>query len=222
MSSTAPRAIIFDWDNTLIDSWHCIQAATNATLRHMGHPEWDLDETRRRVTLSMRDAFPALFGARWEEARDVFTSTFAAIHLDHLVELPGTTGMLHELRELGTRLYVVSNKRGHFLRKEAEALAWTPLFESLVGAGDAECDKPDPAPVRLALGEGDIGTDVWFVGDTSVDLQCAVNAGLLPVLMRVDPPRPGEMDLCQPRHHVRDCEGLMNLVKQLKVPISGY
>ena len=27
-----PRAIVFDWDNTLVDSWPCIHTAMNATL----------------------------------------------------------------------------------------------------------------------------------------------------------------------------------------------
>ena len=92
-----PRAILFDWDNTLIDSWGCIQAAMNATLRAMGHGEWDLEETKRRVAQSLRDSFPELFGTRWQEARDVFYRTFSAIHLDHLAPLPGAAEMLDGL-----------------------------------------------------------------------------------------------------------------------------
>lgn len=218
-----PKAIIFDWDNTLVDSWGCIQAAMNATLRHMDQPEWSLEETRRRVARSMRDAFPAMFGGRWEEARDIFTSTFESIHLDHLVEMAGAGRLLQALHAQGIKLSVVSNKRGRFLRKEAEILAWSPLFDALVGAGDAEQDKPASAPALMAMRKSGIspGPDIWFVGDTAIDLQCAVNTGIVPVLMRSEPPHADELDLPVPRHHVRGCDDLANLVEQLKVPISG-
>src|SRR5216684_1044345 len=65
-----PRAILFDWDNTLVDSWATIHEALNFLMRAMGKPEWSLAQTRERVRLSLRDAFPLHFGERWEEARD--------------------------------------------------------------------------------------------------------------------------------------------------------
>ena len=40
---TRPRAVIFDWDNTLVDSWVCIRESYNMTFRHFGMPEWSLD-----------------------------------------------------------------------------------------------------------------------------------------------------------------------------------
>jgi len=64
-----PRAILFDWDNTLVDSWATIHEALNFLMRAMDKPEWSLAETRERVRLSLREAFPPLFGERWEEAR---------------------------------------------------------------------------------------------------------------------------------------------------------
>ena len=72
----APRAVIFDWDNTLVDSWGCILAAMNTTLKAMGHVEWTMEEAKNRVARSLRDSFPELFGDRWTEARDVFYAAF--------------------------------------------------------------------------------------------------------------------------------------------------
>ena len=46
---------------------------------------------------------------------------------------------------------VVSNKTGRFLRAEAQHLGWGSLFQRLIGAGDAAFDKPDAAPVHMAL-----------------------------------------------------------------------
>ena len=38
----------------------------------MDQPEWSLAETKERVRLSLREAFPLHFGERWEEARDIY------------------------------------------------------------------------------------------------------------------------------------------------------
>ena len=219
---TPPKAVVFDWDNTLVDSWLCIQAAMNATLRKMDHPEWDMEETKARVALSLRDSFPTMFGARWEEARDIFYQSFEAIHIDYLRPLPGATAMLEALAKLGVHLSVVSNKNGRYLRQEAKHLGWDSLFARLVGATDAAEDKPSPAPVHLALAESGIaaGAEVWFVGDGEVDMRCAVNAGCLPVLMREEAERDGEFARFPPSLRLSSCAELAQLVHELLVPIS--
>jgi len=51
-------------------------------------------ETRERVRLSLRDAFPIYFGERWEEARGIYLDKFQEIHLDRLSPLPGREAML--------------------------------------------------------------------------------------------------------------------------------
>ena len=63
-AAARPRAILFDWDNTLVDNWLAISEALNATLVAMGHPTWSLTETKARVRNSLRDSFPAMFGER--------------------------------------------------------------------------------------------------------------------------------------------------------------
>ncbi len=110
---------------------------------------------------------------------------FRAIHLERLTPLPGREAMLRALAADGHYLAVVSNKTGAVLRNEAAHLGWSPLFGSIVGAGDAHTDKPHCAPVELALQPSGItpGSDVWFVGDTAVDMECALAAGCVPVLL---------------------------------------
>jgi phosphoglycolate phosphatase len=183
-----PRAIIFDWDNTLVDSWGTIHDALNFLMTAMAKPPWTLEETRERVRLSLREAFPPLFGERWEEARQIYLDRFSAIHLERLTPLPGREGMLRTLAADGHYLGVVSNKTGAVLRHEAAHLGWTAYFGAIVGAGDAHTDKPHCAPVELALQPSGIspGPDVWFVGDTAVDMECALAAGCVPVLLGAD------------------------------------
>ncbi|MBV9553942.1 MAG: HAD hydrolase-like protein [Alphaproteobacteria bacterium] len=183
-----PRAIIFDWDNTLVDTWATIHDALNFLMAAMERPLWTIEETRRRVRLSLREAFPAIFGNRWEEARDIYIDRFRTIHLERLTPLPGRETMLRALGADGHYLGVVSNKTGAVLRSEAAHLGWTPFFGAIVGAGDAHADKPHCAPVELALRPSGVapGPDVWFVGDTAVDMECALAAGCVPVLLGVE------------------------------------
>lgn len=212
-----PKGIIFDWDNTLVDSWGCIRAALNGTLVAMGHAEWSMEQFRSRIALSLRDSFPGLFGERWREARDIFYKAFEEVHLDLLRPLPGAGEMLSALKGRGVRLSVVSNKNGNYLRQEAELLGWHDLFDRLVGAHDAPRDKPAPAPVvmaREAMGCAP-EDEIWFVGDAAVDMECAANTGCVPVLMREDAPRPGEFDRHPFTLRLMNCAALSGLVSEL-------
>jgi len=216
-SLNRPKAIIFDWDNTLIDSWQVINEAFNATFGEFGLAQWTLAETEQRVGKSMRDSFPQLFGDDWERAGEIFHNHFRDIHLDRLVPLPTADKALTDLSESGIYLAVVSNKTGSFLRAEAEKLGWDQHFGHMVGAGDAPHDKPSTDPVIMALKDSgiSIGQDVWFAGDAVIDLECAQNAGCVPVLVRERAPSDGEFLGFKPTIHFNTVQMLSNHVQNL-------
>lgn len=207
-----PKALIFDWDNTLVNTWPAIHDAYNHMLVAMGHEPWTLEETQQRVQKSMRDTFPGLFGDRWEEAAKIFYARFEESHIKQLAPHEGAETMLKTLCQKGYYLSVVSNKTGKYLREEADHLGWTKYFTKVLGAGDAQLDKPDPAPVDLALEGSGIARDskVWFVGDTDVDLECAYNSGCIGVLVRPQPPKEGEFDAYPPSWYFNSCIELEN------------
>src|SRR5271157_1145143 len=113
-----PRALLFGWDNTLVDSWATIHEALNAVMAAMEKPLWSLRETKERVRLSLRESFPLHFGERWEEARQIYLDVFRTIHLARLSPLPGRGELLRALVADGIFLGVVSNKTGALLRRE--------------------------------------------------------------------------------------------------------
>jgi phosphoglycolate phosphatase len=211
-----PRAILFDWDNTLVDSWLTIHEALNHVMGVMEKPLWSLAETRARVRLSLRESFPVHFGERWEEARGIYLERFRAIHLERLRPLPGCGEMVKALAGEGIFLGVVSNKTGSLLRREAEELGWSRYFGRIVGAGDAVADKPDPAPVRLALQPSGVeaGAGVWFVGDTGVDIECAGNASCVSVLLGSDLAAE-ELLRCTPHFTFADPAALLRFIQGL-------
>ena len=211
-----PRGILLDWDNTLVDSWAVIHSALVVTFEAMGYPPWTLAETKQRVRHSLRDAFPRLFGSRWEEARRLYLDSFTAMHLKRLTALHGAEPMLEALAADGYYLAVVSNKTGALLRREGQHLGWSRYFRAMVGAGDARADKPHPAVVEAALaGSGLDPAEVWLVGDTALDLECAVAAGCVPVLVSGPGVVAEDAPKVLPALHFSDCTALLRALRDL-------
>jgi len=218
-----PRAILFDWDNTLVSSWEIIRDAMNVTLTRFGLEPWTMDDITTRVRKSMRDSFPELFGDRWEEARDVFYERFREIHVERLTLMPGAEDLIRTAAAYSDiRLGVVSNKMGDHLRAEIAHLGWDAHFHGIVGATDAVADKPSIKPVEMALAGSGItpGPDVWFVGDADIDMECAHNAGATGILIREAAPQPGEFGNFTPHAHVEDCTGFLTLVNAYRGSIG--
>lgn len=180
---TRPSVLLYDWDNTLVDGWAGITAALNAVFQEFGHPLWTVDDTRNRVRVSLRESFPVMFGDRWEYARDLFYQTLTDKHLQHVTPMPGVPDVLES--GMPWPQGVVSNKAGAFLRREVAHLAWGRFFGPIVGAGDAAADKPNPAPIHLALAQMGRSADesVWYMGDTALDMEAAKAAGVTAVLI---------------------------------------
>ena len=184
MDIPPPAAILFDWDNTLVDGWAAIRPGLNAAFRAFGLPEWSEEEVLAKVRRSLRESFPEIFGAEWERARDIFYAAVRATHLEVLKPMPGAQDAVIAAAALAP-LGVVSNKQGTLLRAEAAHLGWAPRFGALVGAGDAEVDKPHPAAIRLALAPLGVAASgaVWYIGDTALDMDAARAAGCRAVLL---------------------------------------
>ncbi len=182
-SAAPPTVLLYDWDNTLVDGWAAITAALNAVFVDFGMPSWTAEDTRTRARLSLRESFPPMFGANWEHARDLFYASFRDQHLDHLRPMHGVAEAL--AAGAAWPQGVVSNKAGQYLRAEVAHLGWAGHFRAVVGAGDAAADKPDPAPIRLALQQLGYHADasVWYLGDTALDMQTARAAGVTAVLI---------------------------------------
>lgn len=178
-----PAAILFDWDNTLVDTWPVIHEALRQTFIDMNHEPWSLQETKEKVHRSMRDYFPELFGSEWEEAAEIYMQYFRSMHLEKLTPLPEAEEVLKLLNSKDIFLAVVSNKTNINLRKEVKHIGWEKYFKRIVGAKDAPKDKPHPDPVHVALDGTDvkINEHLWFVGDSITDMECAYNVGCTPV-----------------------------------------
>jgi phosphoglycolate phosphatase len=215
--SVKPTAFLFDWDNTLVDTFELIYTCTNAALAHVGRPTWSFEEARRRTHLSARDSAIDFFGDRWREAHKVYYQTFEAEHLNTLTPFFDAADLLDVLAARGIPLGVVSNKRGSYLRAEVDKLGWTARFSAIVGAQDAPKDKPHADPALLALRHMGVEPSrcVYMVGDTVADVGCAYAAGLTAVLQRPEAPRPGEFHPHDPHFFAQNPTSLKKLLTEI-------
>jgi|LauGreDrversion4_2_1035121.scaffolds.fasta_scaffold227560_2 phosphoglycolate phosphatase len=182
---TKPKAIIFDWDNTLVDTWPLIQLAINSTMEKFNRQPWSLQQVRDNIHKSMRDSFPEIFQQDWQQAGEIYRQSYQAINLNEIKFLAHSLDLIKTINQLNIKQFVVSNKIGLTLRKEIKKLAVEQYFFSMIGAFDANNDKPSSDPVELALlgSEIDLKNDViWFIGDTIADVECAYNSNCQPII----------------------------------------
>ena len=185
LKEVLPKAIIFDWDSTLVDNWQSIANALNATLIEMGKTPWTTTQVRQNSKNSARDAFPRIFGDQWKDALDFFYKAFRELHLTGIKPLPGAEHLLQFLREEQIYSGIISNKNGAFLRNEIKKLDWDKYFDNVLGATDLDVDKPSKEIIEALLKQTEIppSKSVWFIGDAIVDLECAYMANCTPILV---------------------------------------
>jgi phosphoglycolate phosphatase len=95
-------------------------------------------------------------------------------------------------------------------------LGWDNHFGPVIGAGDASADKPDPAPILMALKQLGFppGPTVWYLGDTALDMVAARAAGVTSVLVG-NASHDGGVDRAAPDLHVESTHALATWLKSL-------
>ena len=171
-----PAGIFFDWDGTLVDSFAFLTKAHNAVKSEFGLAPFTHDEFLRYFGVPRDQLFMDIYGEHAEAAKGAFEKYYIANHLKEMIVMSGAVEMLDTIASLDIPMGVVSNKRSDFFRAEVEYLGWNKYFgDVVVGAGDAVADKPNPAPLVLGVSKYDNmkTEDIWYVGDTVVDVECA-------------------------------------------------
>lgn len=201
MTLIHPKIAIFDWDNTLVDSWHKLHAVMEHVMEEMQMRKWSMIEVQNTMHKSSRDFFPTVFGDDWEKAKELFYTKYKNDFADVVDPLEGSEETLKMLQENGTKICILSNKTGTILRTEVESIGWNKYFNIVLGAYDLEEDKPSIVPVNKILSDlgGHTGHHNWFIGDTIVDMECAHKSGCYPVLF-------GNQDESSPHPNDHDIE----------------
>ncbi|HET9347144.1 MAG TPA: HAD family hydrolase [Candidatus Limnocylindrales bacterium] len=174
------RAILFDWDGTLVDSLGAFQHANAAVMAAFGLP-WDEAIYRRNYLPDWRLMYLKLGvpGDRLDEANAVWHATFE--QTEAVVAFDGVPEALTRLERSGRRLGIVTAGHRAIVEPQLEHTGLGPLLPVRVFGDDLPVHKPDPAPLRRALELLDLADrpgDVAYVGDAPTDMRMARAVGV--------------------------------------------
>ena len=174
------KAVLWDLDGTLIDSYPAITASVNHVRSEYGLGSMTLEAVRacvgHGVIHLMIRTVPRCDP---DQARLIYSAHHEKTLKSGTKLLPGADSILSGLRGRGVRHAVCSNKPRAFSAQLLEHLGIARWVDVLLGPEDV--GAPKPAPDMLILGLEKLGCkteEALFVGDMTVDIQAARLAGL--------------------------------------------
>ncbi len=179
------QAVVFDLDGTLTNTLRDISTAMNRALRLNGLDEYPEDAYRYMVGNGARILAERAVGERRELTEKVlhdYQSYYEKHTRDATRPYDGIPELLAALAARGLHLCVLSNKPHadtvNVVRYFFPQVEWAEIRGQMEGVPV----KPDPAGA-LAIAEalGVKPQDCLYLGDTWVDMDTAVRAGMHPV-----------------------------------------
>ena len=176
--------LIFDLDGTLIDSRLDLAQSVNATRAHLGMPALDNERVYSYVgngaPVLIRRALGEQAGeAEVQEALEFFLEHYREHALDFTTLYPGVRESVARLRAAGKRLAVLTNKPVKISRAIVDGLGVGEHFFRVYGGNSFEFKKPHPIGVEALMKEAGVDRGgALMIGDSSVDIQTARNAGV--------------------------------------------
>lgn len=174
------RAVLFDFDGTLADSFPAITASTNHVRRLYGLPDLAEAEVRRHVGFGLDHLMAGLVPtAPTADAVAAYRSHHPTVMLAGTVLMPGVADTVAELRRRGLKLGVCSNKRVEFTKRLVATLGLGDAMDVVLGPDDVGAPKPDPAMLIEAARRLGVSThETIYVGDMAVDVDAGRAAGM--------------------------------------------
>lgn len=174
--------VVFDLDGTLVDSLPGIAEAANAFLAEHGRPGLPVSVIGGFVGRGGDVFLERLLGAGGLDVRmfDSVKPRFLELYVEASRStrlFPGVSGMLEGFRRAGVPLGLCTNKPSGPLEAVLDATSLGGVFGAVIAGDSLPVRKPDPAPLRHVLQS--LGADRGlYVGDSEVDAETAVNAGV--------------------------------------------
>lgn len=178
------KAVLFDLDGTLLDTLQDLANAMNHTLAANGLPQHDLAAYRRKVgngmrKLAERSVPDAADTATVDRVLDAFMAYYRLHATDCTAPYAGIREMLAAVKRTGVKMYVISNKSEPEAIEIVGSIFGKDMFDAVYGTVAGRPTKPAPDSCFLALAQaGCEQGEAVFVGDSEVDVQTAIAAGL--------------------------------------------
>ncbi len=176
----ALRAVIFDFDGTLADSYSAITASVNHVRAAHGLPPL----TRELIRPHVGRGLPYLLqhtvpGADLGIDTQVYLAHHPTVLLSGTHLLPGAADVLRTLHVRGLKLAICSNKPRTFTLDLVRGLGLGDYVNAVLGPDDVPNPKPAPDMLVAALERLGVRADeALYVGDMTVDIATARAAGV--------------------------------------------
>jgi phosphoglycolate phosphatase len=172
--------IVFDWDGTLMDSTGTIVRCIQASARDLGLPVPDQRAASYVIGLGLQDAMEAVLPDLDPKFYPRMVERYRYHYLSQdqeLVLFDGVPEMLSDLAQQGYFLAVATGKSRVGLNRALDTTRLLSVFDA-TRCADETFSKPHPAMLHELTRE--LGQDLKrtvMIGDTTHDLQMAINAG---------------------------------------------
>ena len=179
------RAVIFDLDGTLVDTTHEIQYIFNELLESYSLPKRSIDFFKKNIgngvedllQKSLPDDYPADISPMLEKVKEIYAENLNKKSRP----FNGITEILNLLNENGIQIGIITNKMHHLaIRCVDTFFSSHPIIT--FGAGYLYPRKPSPDSALVLADEFKTKpSEMLFIGDSSVDIKTAKNAGMVPI-----------------------------------------
>lgn len=195
--------IAFDWDGTLFDSTKIIVRCIQAAVRDVGGTVPTDKEAGYVIGLGLMQALahaaPDVPPEKYPQLGERYRHHYTA-HFNDLSLFDGVLPLLDALKSRGHLLAVATGKSRRGLDEVLRTVELKGMFDGSRTA-DETAGKPDPLMLRELMAEFDVApARVLMVGDTTHDLQMAVNAGCPSVGVSYGAHEPEAFAVLTPRH----------------------
>ena len=207
------EGVLFDWDGTLIDSYHADTSAYLAMFKEMGIA-WGEQELEKHYSPNWYHVYRAAKLPRkfWNDADRAWRRHYAK-HQPKLIL--GVRGVLARIRSRHRLGLVTSGDRDRVLR-QLRAFRLTQIFSARVCSGDTLRKKPHPAPLRLALRQMGLAPESCvYVGDAPQDVEMARRAGVLAIGVLGPFPTEKRLRAARPEFLLHSLKELPDLLNEL-------
>jgi phosphoglycolate phosphatase len=215
--------VMFDLDGTLIETAPEIADAVNDTLLQFDYPAVSEKQVADWIGHGTGELLiQALSFSTQSDAATVRTSAglarISAAFGQHYQARCGTRSHLYPqvretlvaLRERGVKLAVVTNKEGRFTDTVLNAHQLHPLLDCVISGDTLPTKKPNPAGIRHCLAQfGVAPQQALFVGDSSIDVAAARNAGVAVWVLPYGYNMGQALEASAPDRIIADCSALL-------------
>lgn len=203
--------IAFDWDGTLYDSTQIIVRCIQAAVCDVGGKQPTQEAAAYVIGLGLMEALahaaPDVSPDKYPELGARYRHHYAS-HFNDLSLFEGVLPLLDALKARGYLLTVATGKSRRGLDETLQSVELKGVFDGSRTA-DETAGKPDPLMLHELMAQFDLpASRILMIGDTTHDLQMALNAGCASVGVSYGAHEPSTFNVLNPLHVAHSVQGL--------------